>query len=162
MPYKFLSYPSKAFIILFLRLSPPLSQEIAFLCGRTAIKLFIFECNGFSLTSPVNDSCPPPLSHSNSLPCHSSPSLCKAKRTKRRSTYQSYPAPPIPRLTLVSLTCSSVVTSSSSPRRLFYVPHTLSDRLPPRLQNVLKTTGLWCSLPFYEEDFNVYLQGVDL
>ena len=79
-------------------------------------------------------------------------------------------------LTLVSLTCSSVVTSSSSPRRLFsllvtfpsssprrlfYVPHTLSHRLLPRSQNVFETTGLWCSLSLYEEDLNVCLQGVD-
>ena len=176
MLYKFLTYPSLSSITLFLGLSPPLSQEIVFLCGWTAIKLFIFKCNGFLLTSSVNDSSPPTLSHSNLLPCHTSPSLCKAKHMKRRSTYQSYPAPPIPRLTLISLTCSFVMTSSSSPRHLFsllatfpsssyshsHVPHTLPHRLPPRLQNVLETTGLWCSLSLYEEDFNVYLQGVDL
>ncbi|KIJ90375.1 hypothetical protein K443DRAFT_660279 [Laccaria amethystina LaAM-08-1] len=38
---------------------------------RAAIKLFILKCNGFSLTSPVNDGSPPTLSHSNSILCHS-------------------------------------------------------------------------------------------
>ena len=104
------------------------------------------------------------------------PPTCKAKRTKGRSACQSYPASPIPRLTLVSSTCSSVMTSSSSPRHLFsliptfpsssyshsHVPHTLSRRLPPTSQNVFETTGLWCSLSLYEEDLNVYLHGIYL
>ena len=38
---------------------------------RAAIKPFISKCNGFSLTSLVNDGSPPTLSHSNWLLCHS-------------------------------------------------------------------------------------------
>ena len=83
MLYSSLIYPSQSFVTLFF---PPLPQEIAFLYGRrelrlqtptswtsddesalafrdsisnsrrTAIKLPIFKCSGFSLTSPVNDS----------------------------------------------------------------------------------------------------------
>ena len=37
---------------------------------RAANKPFILKCNGFSLTSPVNDGSPPTLSHSNCLLCH--------------------------------------------------------------------------------------------
>ena len=44
------------------------------------------------------------------------PSFCKAKRTRRRSTCQSYPAPPIRRPTLVSST-----SSPSCPRHLFFL-----------------------------------------
>ncbi|KIJ94659.1 hypothetical protein K443DRAFT_11917 [Laccaria amethystina LaAM-08-1] len=93
--------------------------------SRAAIKLFILKCNGFWLTSPVNDGSTY-FKRFKLAPLPLTPSFCKAKRTKRRSTCQSYPAPPIPRLTPVS---SSVMTSSSSPRHLF--SSSPSSPLPP-------------------------------
>jgi len=146
---------------------------------RVAIKLIILKCNGFSLTSPVNDRSPPSLSHPNSLLCHS-PLRSAKPSAKRRSTCQSYPAPPIPRLTLFSSTSSSVTTSSSS--HAISSPSSSPSPLPPTptpmshvRRHVCRPHPRSCvaadcvrddqfsvfPLSLYEEDFNVYLQGVD-
>jgi hypothetical protein len=142
---------------------------------RVAIKLFILKRNVFSLTSPVNSGSPPTLSDSNSLLCHLP--LCKAKRTKRRSTCQSFPAPPIPRLTLVgstsSLSCLLFPTPSFLPSPTFpsssyshsHVPHTVSRRPPPRsciTAECVQDDQSSVFPPLYEEDFNMYVTGVDL
>ena len=89
---------------------------IAFLWGRRELRLR----SGRETMSPLLPSAPAPNSTPGEKPFELAPlpPFCKAKRTRKRSTCQSYPAPPIRRLTLVSSTssppCPRHAISSSS------------------------------------------------